>query len=295
MREPLPGPGASTAAPDTLDETIRNEDVAALWSALAELPRQQQAAFALREFSGLSYGELAAALRISEPAVESLLFRARRHVRSSLRRIAVFVLPFGLRDWVSRLVADSDPAAVGSLAKLGSVPVAAKLASAAAGVALVTAGAVTLTPSDTRLKHARTKAAFVPSGARAAGHETRRLAQQVPRSLGARVAVAGPRRERDPGGAASKGRDAAEHRGEAETGRSDAATAAETRRVDQREANGTEPNQREPVPASPEHSGGEGEQTTIAEPSQVASGPSGGDSTAAPEGSAQTAGAEAEG
>ena len=62
-------------------------DLRELWRAIGALPRQQRRAILLREFSGLSYDELAAALGVSEPAVESLLFRARRELRTRLRPV----------------------------------------------------------------------------------------------------------------------------------------------------------------------------------------------------------------
>src|SRR5947208_3219376 len=62
-------------------------DLRALWLAIEELPHKQRDALLLREFGGMSYGELAAALAISGSAVESLLFRARDGLRGKLRAI----------------------------------------------------------------------------------------------------------------------------------------------------------------------------------------------------------------
>jgi RNA polymerase sigma-70 factor, ECF subfamily len=87
MREPLPVADVETAGsgshPDPLTEAIRRADLAALWAAIRALPRQQREALVLREFGGLSYGELARALDVSDAAVESLLFRARRRLREA--------------------------------------------------------------------------------------------------------------------------------------------------------------------------------------------------------------------
>ena len=87
MREPLASDeiDAVSTAPDPLAEAIRRADLAALWRAIEALPLQQRDAILLREFGGLSYDELAVALAVSGPAVESLLFRARQKLRAQLR------------------------------------------------------------------------------------------------------------------------------------------------------------------------------------------------------------------
>jgi len=51
---------------------------------VARLPDAQQVAFTLRHEQELSYAEIAAVLRTSVPAVESLLFRARQTLRQYL-------------------------------------------------------------------------------------------------------------------------------------------------------------------------------------------------------------------
>ena len=52
---------------------------------VARLPDQQQVAFTLRHEQELSYGEIAAVLNVTVPAVESLLFRARQTLRKYLQ------------------------------------------------------------------------------------------------------------------------------------------------------------------------------------------------------------------
>ena len=86
MREPLLLGDAepSTTAPDALSEAIHRADLVALRHAIDALPVPQREALLLREFGGLSYDELAAALAVSSSAVESLLFRARRSLRDRL-------------------------------------------------------------------------------------------------------------------------------------------------------------------------------------------------------------------
>lgn len=73
---------------DPVAEALRNADVSALWRALGALSQQQRDALLLREFGGLSYAEVAVALGVTVPAVESLIFRARTHLRGRLRAIA---------------------------------------------------------------------------------------------------------------------------------------------------------------------------------------------------------------
>src|SRR5437867_1065658 len=63
-----------------------HDELAGLADALAELPPNQQRAILLREWQGLSYREIAAQLGLTEAAVETLLFRARRSLAHKLDR-----------------------------------------------------------------------------------------------------------------------------------------------------------------------------------------------------------------
>jgi hypothetical protein len=130
MREPLPVSELETVsiAPDPYAEAVRRADLAALWSAIKELPRSQRDALLLRDFGGLSYEELAEALAISGSAVESLLFRARQRLRVQLRAAHA---SFGGASWLEGLAR-----------LLGGAPVAAKVAAISVGAATVTGGAV---------------------------------------------------------------------------------------------------------------------------------------------------------
>ncbi len=67
------------AAPETPAEELFGLD-----EALAGLPEQQRRAILLREWQGLSYREVAAKLGLTQAAVETLIFRARRSLASSL-------------------------------------------------------------------------------------------------------------------------------------------------------------------------------------------------------------------
>jgi RNA polymerase sigma factor (sigma-70 family) len=130
MREPLPVSELETASArhDPLEEAIRRADLAALWRAVEELPRPQRDALLLREFGGLSYEELAAALAVSGPAVESLLFRARQRLRLRLRAAYASLGGGAWLDAIARLI--------------GGAPVAAKVAALGVGAATVTGSAV---------------------------------------------------------------------------------------------------------------------------------------------------------
>src|SRR5919108_4222346 len=55
-------------------------------AALAALPEQQRRAILLREWQGLSYREVAAEMEISQSAVETLIFRARRSLAAALEQ-----------------------------------------------------------------------------------------------------------------------------------------------------------------------------------------------------------------
>jgi RNA polymerase sigma-70 factor (ECF subfamily) len=135
MREPLPTAeiDREASSSDPLAEAIRNADLAAMWSAIAALPRQQREALLLREFGGLSYEELAGALAVSGPAVESLLFRARQGVRVRLKTAYAGVTGASWLESLARLA--------GGLGG-GMAPVAAKVAAVGVGAAVATGGAV---------------------------------------------------------------------------------------------------------------------------------------------------------
>jgi RNA polymerase sigma factor (sigma-70 family) len=74
IEEIIPGPNRQR------DELIGIED------ALASMPEQQRRAILLREWQGLSYREVAEELEISQSAVETLIFRARRSLAQGLEQ-----------------------------------------------------------------------------------------------------------------------------------------------------------------------------------------------------------------
>jgi RNA polymerase sigma-70 factor, ECF subfamily len=125
-------------------EVDRHDEIQALCAALAELPHQQRDAIVLREFYGLSYAEVGAALGLSGAAVESVIFRSRKrlqeHLRPARSALGVLTLPLSLRDSLAQLLpgfgAGGASAGAGAavFAKFASAPVAAKLAAAALAV-----------------------------------------------------------------------------------------------------------------------------------------------------------------
>jgi RNA polymerase sigma-70 factor, ECF subfamily len=137
MREPLELPELPSDLPDPLAAAIRATDLEAVWAAISSLPRHQRRALVLRELGGLSYHELGRALGVSHSAVESLLFRARQHVR----RLVAAATPLAFRDELERLIPGFDPGTASIAARVASVPVALKLATAAMSVGVITTGA----------------------------------------------------------------------------------------------------------------------------------------------------------
>jgi len=135
---------------ETQREVGRRAEAEALCTALAELPPQQRDAIVLREFYGLSYAEVAAALGLSGSAVETLLFRSRRRLQAQLRpfrsALGVLTLPPSLSEALAQALPGFGGGAAGAgvgagvLAKLGSTSFAAKFA--AATLALGTTGTV---------------------------------------------------------------------------------------------------------------------------------------------------------
>jgi RNA polymerase sigma factor (sigma-70 family) len=82
LRRPVPPPAevyelSRTPTLDPPAETARREDLRQLVQDVQRLPEQQRSALLMRELDGLSYAELADALRTSVPAIKSLLVRAR--------------------------------------------------------------------------------------------------------------------------------------------------------------------------------------------------------------------------
>jgi RNA polymerase sigma factor (sigma-70 family) len=176
--EPLTLVTAAAVGDETQREVERRAEVEALSAALAELPQQQRDAIVLREFYGLSYAEVAAALGVSAAAVESLLFRSRRRLQEHLRPLRAALGALALPPTLSQSLAQALPGFGGgagasagavALAKVGSAPFAAKLA--ALTLAVGTAG--TVAGIETGVRHRAPQR--VPRAARPAAVQPRIL------------------------------------------------------------------------------------------------------------------------
>jgi RNA polymerase sigma-70 factor (ECF subfamily) len=70
-----------------------SDELFGLTKALRVIPEQQRRALLLREWKGLSYREIADEMQLSQAAVETLLFRARRSLAGALTDGAVTAQP----------------------------------------------------------------------------------------------------------------------------------------------------------------------------------------------------------
>jgi RNA polymerase sigma factor (sigma-70 family) len=131
IEEVVPGPSRQR------DELIGIED------ALASMPEQQRRAILLREWQGLSYREISEELELSQSAVETLIFRARRSLAQGLEQPDLLKKP--KRKSFRRALHMIDLGTIAAAAKTllaGSVAVKAT-AAAVAVTAAATAASVT--------------------------------------------------------------------------------------------------------------------------------------------------------
>jgi RNA polymerase sigma factor (sigma-70 family) len=119
------------AAPETESDALIG-----LEAALASMPKNLRDAILLREWQGLTYAEIADSLDTSVPAVETLIFRARRHLASALQPTGVGLLDVGTLYGAVRIVLARLRGALGTVGP-------AKLAVGVAAVTLGTAGVTT--------------------------------------------------------------------------------------------------------------------------------------------------------
>ena len=112
-------------------------------AAFRTLPDKQRSALAMRELQGRSYAEIADALQLSVPAVETLIFRARRALRTQLepeesKLRAVLLAPLAIPGLIAKAVGSVS----GSMGRLG---IGAKTAGVV-GALVVGAGAIEFVP-----------------------------------------------------------------------------------------------------------------------------------------------------
>jgi RNA polymerase sigma factor (sigma-70 family) len=161
-------PLRAESLPDPVAAAARTADLDALWRALADLPRRQRKAFLLRELGGLSYRELGVALGVTQPAVESLLFRARKRLRDALTAASAAAVPTPMRDQLARLLptfAPSSPATA-----------TAKCAAVAVGLGLGAAGVAELPEQHAHPPSVRSRAVVEARRVARARHEARAAA-----------------------------------------------------------------------------------------------------------------------
>jgi RNA polymerase sigma-70 factor (ECF subfamily) len=142
MAEPLPL-GVTERVGDAVEEVARcRADVRELYDAITELPDPQREAVVMREICGLSYDEMSERSGLPVSAVKSVLFRARQSLRSRLSSARALAsagsIALTIRDSLVQALAGSGSGeAAGTVVKLASLPVAAKIAAATTSVAIV--------------------------------------------------------------------------------------------------------------------------------------------------------------
>jgi RNA polymerase sigma factor (sigma-70 family) len=156
LQEIVPGPEP------VADELMRLQDV------LEEMPENQRRAILLREWQGLTYREISAELGLSQAAVETLIFRARRSLAQGLEQQG-----HG-STWKKRVRTGAN--AGGALASLkmllgGGGAAATKIAASALAIATAAVAATSSAPP--------------PKKGHATGHVTRIAAPAPPRSINA--------------------------------------------------------------------------------------------------------------
>jgi RNA polymerase sigma factor (sigma-70 family) len=198
---PLDDRTAVTAL-DPADIVADRADLTEVATAIAELPARQREALVLREFCGLSYEQVAAAMSVSAAAVESLLSRARRRLAEQfgdLPRGSALVVPATLREELARLIPGFDvggAAAAGvatgaggaaTLTSLGSAPLATKVAATGTAVVAIAVPVQSTVRDDGR----REASAQSRSAAQVAKPQSRARVDDLDR---ARPLIAPPRR-----------------------------------------------------------------------------------------------------
>lgn len=226
--------GQPGADPTTIVD--QREEIEALCSAIAELPRGQREAIVLREFYGLSYAEVAAALGVSGPAVESALFKSRRRLQDRLRSLRtaanLAAVPVALRESLAQAVpgfaqGGGGAAATATASKL-ALPVTIKAAGIVAA-ALAVGGTVTVATTEHRVPPVVAPAQAATPSAQLAAERQAAPAHQFAAVAQLRVETTASEQERndnDDGGGGGQ----AESREQRDGGRSDTGKSSESGR-----------------------------------------------------------------
>ena len=180
IEEVVPGPSRQR------DELIGIED------ALASMPEQQRRAILLREWQGLSYREIGEELEVSQSAVETLIFRARRSLAQGLEQPDLAKKPQKSKQRKSfrRALHVVDLGTIVAAAKTLLAGSVAVKATAAAVAVTAAATAVSVTPKREGHSPAPAEAAALvaPAAAKQAGDGS---APVVAASAGGRLAADG--------------------------------------------------------------------------------------------------------
>jgi RNA polymerase sigma factor (sigma-70 family) len=197
MREPLPLFEADLGYADGPEtELERRAVVEELQQAISQLPQKQREAVVLRDLYGLPYAEVSAALGLSAASVESLLFRARRTLRVSLRPLAsgALAVPVAVREGIAQAVplfggvgavsggAVGGASGLGLLAKLSGGPMVVKVAAGLAAVAAAGSAAMVEAEHPSSTSKPRVAASSPPNVKLVAGRVADRPAGSPVRS-----------------------------------------------------------------------------------------------------------------
>jgi RNA polymerase sigma factor (sigma-70 family) len=124
-------------------QRMGTDELIQLQKALVGMPATQRKAILLREWQGLSYREIADEMGLSQPAVETLIFRARRSLAEGLER------PEERSTLLARLRSGFDLAPIaGGLKALLAGSVAAKAVATTAAAVTVAAAVVAAAPEQ---------------------------------------------------------------------------------------------------------------------------------------------------
>jgi RNA polymerase sigma factor (sigma-70 family) len=133
--------------------SAEHDELVGLDDALASMPENLRRAILLREWQGLSYAEIAEALGLSHSAVETLIFRARKHLAQALER--------SVKQPARRIATALNLGPLGTLLRdLLARSAAAKLAAGAAVVVATAGGGFGVSYTLEAPKSVRTVASF---------------------------------------------------------------------------------------------------------------------------------------